>query len=151
MSRLKGTISISRPQGIDWNDEFCITIRDDKSRAQFLEIKIGAKELALALSNLSDQPMEYKARALKYLGKNTVLKTIVVQLPNDVDYNERPKLAKRLAEMEVVGTDWIISDYFGSKESFFTKDGQNFARARASTYMNDEDYAIYLKNEGDNG
>lgn len=140
-----GTLTISKPQGGDWNNEFSIVIRDDKSRAQFIEIKITAHDLMLALSGRSDVSMQFNARALDKVGKHVIHKTVIVQLPKDVGYNERPKLAKRLAEMEVAGTGWIVSDYFGSKDSYFTNDGQEFARARASAYLTDEDYAIYLQ------
>jgi hypothetical protein len=140
--KYKGRISISRPQGGRWDDEISITIQDENSLARFLDIKITAKDLMLALTNRADVEMSFDVRALDNVGKHRILKEIEFEIGN-IDYSNRQDIAHRQALAECRGTIWIPSSYFGAQNSFFERDGKKYARTDAHAYLTDEQYAAH--------
>lgn len=140
---LRGTLSITRPQGGSWDDQISIQVRDEHSRARFLEIKIDAKELMLALTGLCEVPMSFDVHGLDKVGKHVISKNLTVQMPAGSLYKERDKIAYKLAQKACEGTIWIPSTYFGSKSSFFTRDGVDYAQTDARAYLNDEEFEAH--------
>ena len=52
-------------------------------------------------------------------------------IPNNISYQERNKIAYKKAKeycLSHCDTGWIPDNYFNSKNSFFTKNGQDYAR-----------------------
>ena len=141
--KYEGALTISRPSGGGWDGDISIRIRCNNSHATFVEVKVSAADLMLALTGRAEVDMSFNVRALDKVGKHSIMKDITVELPKDLDYNERPKKAHKLALKQCEGTGWIPSEYYGAKSSYSSKDGKEFAHTHANKYLTDEEYAEY--------
>lgn len=126
----KAALTISRPSYSNGKQKISISVEDVDAVIDFLEIEIDLDEFARCITGLGMAKCEMEVRGLKNVGKKRESMDIVFEMP-DVDYNKKLETAQRLAK-EAAPEGWESSVYFGSQDSFFTKDGKQYARTRAS-------------------
>ena len=129
--RQKAALTISRPSYGNDIEKISITVRDVDAKIAFLEIEIDLDEFTRCITGLSMAECEMEVYGLQNVGKKREYMDIVFEMP-DVDYNKKLETAIRLAR-EAAPEGWESSVYFGSQDSFFTKDGKQYARTRASS------------------
>ena len=108
-----------------------LKIEDNNSSINFLEIFFDEKQTCQLLSRLSNVKCDMIIQELDKIGKTMEIDKIEFIIPNNIPYQERNKIAYKKAKeycLSHCDTGWIPDNYFNSKNSFFTKDGQDYAR-----------------------
>ena len=120
-------------------DSTTIELVDDASDVRFLEIKLTAEQLSAALSRMSMTDCEFTTRLLDVIGKKHENKTFEFKIPDTLNSNRyRNKSAdSQLADYAdtLLSDGWKAEGYFGSQNSFFKKDGENWARCTIRRYV----------------
>lgn len=112
-------------------DGATIEIYDTPSSTMLIEVKLTNDQLASALSRLSHTPCEASVYGLDKIGKKHENTSFEFEIPeglgsaNSSALNQLCLKALKAADME----DWKPDSYFGSQDSFFKKEGKNYARA----------------------
>lgn len=70
----------------------------------------------------------------KHVGKTQVRDTLEVIVTGDYNSREAEAVSKAKELLLDSEFDWEVSSYFGSKDSFFSKDGEVYARVRITRY-----------------
>jgi len=131
--KFKGAITISRPQGNNC-DYISISLVDEDSRIQFVDVEIKYSDFAQLITGLSYVPCEVECRGLENIGKKKVVKSFEFMISDNNDWSNQKEKAIELAD-KVCPEGWKISKYFGSQDSFFTKDGQRWARTHIMKWV----------------
>ena len=123
-------LTISKPHSNQEEDTLVqLKVEDVSSGARFLTLEISARDLMVAIMGLSATPCTATVRGLDKVGKQQECKDFEFKLPP----SEYPTGGSRKVIAEEVvrhvcpegGTPDI---YFGSQSSFFTRDGNIWAR-----------------------
>lgn len=111
-----------------------IEVRDRNANTTFLRIEIDPNQLSALLSKQGNVKCELDIRGLDSIGKNHEHETFEFILPKwferTYDYDlvdEQDKLLMEYAN-RLLTDGWEADSYFGSRDSFFKKDGENWAR-----------------------
>lgn len=132
----KAKISISRPTWSDGRKAIVISVEDDDAGIQFLELEMSLEDFAECVTGLHGCDANMKFRGLENVGKKQERDTIEFKMP-DCSYKEQEKIAYEQAKLNTP-EGWIASSYFGSEGSFFTKDGENWARTSIHRWVEKE-------------
>ena len=130
MSRLKtikGHVSINR----DSRDIIKISVVDEASRAQFLEIHLTPENFAMAVTGLSHMECDMEVRKLDVVGKKKYVEQRVTYCPLS-DHN-RTILGEWLLQ-NAQETGWIIDTYLGSQNSISRAEDGKGQNLRYSVY-----------------
>jgi hypothetical protein len=131
---LEGQISISRPSGGDRDGEYVsITLKDNKSRIEFLRVEVDLARFAEALTGLSCVPVTLNVRSLDLVGRTRITEpakfTLTRAYLKEKGVESYDK--KALRELMVQDPDgifqragWTLDTYLGSQNSI-TYEGQN--------------------------
>lgn len=106
-----------------------IEVRDDKARITFVRLQLTPEQLSAALSCLSNVECDVEVNKLDLVGKKHENKTLEFEVPEnlEISYLRNDEYLEKIAQSHL--TDgWIADGYFGSQDSFFTKDGKKYAR-----------------------
>ena len=107
-----------------------IQVYDDDSCIQFLDLELNEKQTCDALSRLGHcEVKNAEVYNLNHVGKIREENKLEFQMPNDVDYTNRKEIAVQIAK-EKCPVGWKPSCYFGSRDSFFYKNKEEWARTR---------------------
>lgn len=122
------------------NREFTeITLHDDKASTDFARVRLTPEQLCSALSRLSQTDCEIEVFSLDRVGKKHENQTFEFEIPRKLsEYNRDNEELKKVCEkaMQNSGlTEWKSDHYYGSQNSFFAKDGKNFARVTIRRYV----------------
>lgn len=120
--KLKGSITIL----ID-EEETTIEIMDELSRITFVEVKLTPQQLSAALSRLCNIDCEIDVMGLDRVGKKHEHDKLEFEITDSLRSSRNEKLLQHIAQSKL-SDGWIAESYFGSKDSFFTKDGKPYAR-----------------------
>ena len=101
-----------------------IIVKDNASRINFLEIALTNDELASMMSRLANTPCEIEVKGLDRVGKQMEHKMFEFQCNEKENANWIVEMALERDGMK----DWIADKGFQSQNSFFAKDGKQFAR-----------------------
>lgn len=117
---LTGTICISRPSFGDDRDAIRITLTDDNSRAEFLELEMDVAEFAFAITGLSDRPVQFVTRGLSVVGKKRMTEPFVHVVSEDElkELGVSPYSRKQLeayAKTITPPEGWRLDTYLGSQ------------------------------------
>lgn len=123
---IKGKLTISRPQCSSGEKYINIEVEDDDARIVFLTLKISLENFAEAITGLASSGCEFEVGGLENVGKIKEHDTMVFLMPAH-DWNSRNKIAHEEAKKHTP-EGWEASTYFGSQDSFFRKDGAEYAR-----------------------
>ena len=112
-----------------------IDLHDENAAVTFIRIELTPAQLSQALSRQSHTKCEMEICDLNVVGKKMEHKTIEFEIPVDCGYGEdRRKIAMEHAQ-KVCPEGWITENYFGSQNSFFYKDGKNYARCTIRRWL----------------
>jgi len=132
---IKANLTISRPAWGDGRTAISIKVGDDASRIEFLAIEIPLADFAEALTGLSKVECDAEVRGLENVGLTRESKQIEFLVGDvDVDWDRREENICRLAE-EATPEGWNPPTYFGSRGSFFDRDGERWARGYAERWV----------------
>lgn len=120
--KLEGKISILI------NADFTtIEIEDENANARFVTVKLTPEQLSMALSRQMSIDCELEVKGLEKVGKKHENSTFEFEITEDKarsDYNEE---LQQIAQFQLKD-GWVAENYFGSSNSFFKKDGKQYAR-----------------------
>ena len=126
---LKGKISIL----ID-RDGTTIEIEDDVANTTFVKVRLTPEQLSAALSRLANVDCELEVAGLDRVGKRHEHCTFEFEIPKELASSSKEKELQELAQ-SLLTDGWISGGYFSSQNSFFNKDGVQYARCTIRRYV----------------
>ena len=105
MAKFKGKLTISSPRSSSRADGWVsITLVDESSGREILEVDLEYDEFGKALTGLSYRPCEFEVSSLDLIGKNLETKEEIITYNRDFDRkNDLPARKKALKPFEVDG------------------------------------------------
>lgn len=140
MSEIKSpaTIRISRVTSNMDDDYISIEIRDGPSRQTAFRGRMSLRDFALLVTGRGDMPAEAEWFGLDRVGKRLEIRHIEFPIPTNAGYGER---RKRIAISEAARhtpDGWSADTYFGAQDSFFCKNGEDWARTTIRRWVEPE-------------
>lgn len=114
-----------------------IEVTDEASGTQFLEIELNEKQTCEALSRCSRTECTAEVRGLDRVGLHLEIAWLVFEYPEDVRYSKDEDRLLVEAMKPHVPEGWTASEYFGSRDQFFTRNGKYYARASLRRWLPD--------------
>ena len=127
--KIKGKISIF----IGGRDNTRILIEDADASIRFAEVTLTHEQLSRALSREGLVECEIEVVGLDKVGKKMEWQTFEFEIPERMTSSHGLKL-KEIAD-SLLSDGWEAESYFGSKSSFFERDGKFYARATIRRYV----------------
>jgi len=112
---IPGTVSIGRVS----DGLIRIEIRDELSRARFVEASMSPEAFANAVTGLAAQDAELEVRGLEYVGKRKVTEQRQIVCP--LEWRARHEYEQWLIENAPVD-GWILDTYLGAQDSVKSSD-----------------------------
>ncbi len=132
----KAQITISRPQYGDGRELIHLNITDVDARIEFVELEISYADFTRALTGQAYVVCDMHVRGLENVGKQRERDTITVEMPECSYYDRK---ATAVAEVHHhIKEGWTSSDYFGSQDSFYTKDNIQYAKTDIFRWIDKE-------------
>jgi len=129
---IKGRITISNPS----DGLVSIRMKDEVSGARFIEIRMTHEDFMQGIMGLAERPIDMEVEHLEKVGKQKHTKELIIKLPKG--NQDRKESAKELISLAAIkesqrtGKLWIADMYLNSQNSFFYKDGIEYARTTMS-------------------
>ena len=120
--KLEGRISV-----LINRDGTTIEVEDENANAMFLKITLTPEQLSAALSRQKAVECEIEVRGLEKIGKKHENKRFEFEIPSDLASSRNENELQKLAQ-SLLSDGWIAERYFSSQDSFFKKDGVQYAR-----------------------
>jgi len=120
--KLEGRISV-----LINRDGTTIEVEDENANARFLKITLTPEQLSAALSRQMAVECEIEVRGLEKIGKKHENKRFEFEIPSDLASSRNDLELQKLAQ-SLLNDGWIAEGYFSSQDSFFKKDGVQYAR-----------------------
>ncbi len=128
---IKGTVSINRLSGLD-KPTIQITVTDEDARIEFLQLRMSPEAFGRCVTGQSMIECDLEVRDLENVGKVFERQPLEFQLSDEnQSWSAEVKIIAAKEADRRAPDGWFASHYFGSQNSFFTKNGENWAR----TYM----------------
>lgn len=108
-------------------DKTIIEVADKNSAVQFLEVEMTPVEFQQALSRLAHVPCKLTVKNLSVVGKKMEHKRFEYEIPEGIKQSDNKALQEHCQSLLTDG--WKDGGYYGSKDSFFTKNGKKYASA----------------------
>lgn len=106
MTTHQGSITISRVTSSHGDPYIQVSVQDETSRHQFIEMTMGMEAFAMALTGMGAQPLTFDLRDVDYVGKRREVKEELVPRPlSSRDYLPNLIAAVVLKPFEVDG--WV--------------------------------------------
>lgn len=107
-----------------------IEMRDDDARVMFAEVLVTPENFTAALGRLAEVDCEIEVRGLDKVGKVHECERLEFEIPKELSGATRGLGFNALKNRayKACPDGWTPDIYFGSKGSFFEKDGKQFAR-----------------------
>lgn len=110
MINLKGSISISRPQYSDGRKQIEITLIDERSACQAIEVHIGMEAFAEALTGLGRVACDFDFNNSGVVGMVYEHKTEIVPIPDSLYRDDDKRVSEVLSLFEKDGWEGCRSD-----------------------------------------
>ncbi len=104
-----------------------IEIKDENANAKFLKITLTPEQLSATLSRQMDIKCEIEVCGLEKIGKTHENRVFEFEIPNDLLSSRNEAELHKLAQ-SLLSDGWTADRYFSSQNSFFKKDGVQYAR-----------------------
>lgn len=106
-----------------------LEVEDFDSRETFVRVELTPQQFVDAMARLACVPCKATVGGLGHIGKYHECKDFDFVIPEKVadDWKNRQRIAAEIAARECPD-GWTAEEYFGSQDSFFSKDGKNYAR-----------------------
>jgi len=118
-NRIKGSITFLPSQ-----EGTTIKVRCETSKITFLEVTLTNDQLAAMMSRLANTECELKVKGIDKIGKQHEHQTFEFEC----DKKENVEWICEMAMTRDGFGDWTSDQHYGSQNSFFQRDGKNFAR-----------------------
>jgi len=122
---MRGQLTISRQIG--GGERISIRIRDERAGIEFVEATLTLEQYALAISGQGYVPCEVVVQGLENVGKRLEVDTLEFPLGCSEYGGKRKEIAAQQAA-EWCPAGWLPDTRFGSRGSFFQRDGETWAR-----------------------
>lgn len=119
-------------------DYATIEIRDDNACTTFVKVTLTPEQLSCALSRLSKTECKVEVFGLDRVGKKHEHKSFEFEVSEEVlkgKGNMAYNCAIAMNAQGLIDEGWISDNYYGSQNSYFTKDGKKFARTIIRRYV----------------
>lgn len=115
-------------------DGATIEIEDDKANTTFLTVNLTPSQLMACLSRQGYVDCELDIKGLDRVGKTHEAKEFTIEIPEKLNNSSHQDDLQKIIQSQL--TDgWIADGYFGSQNSFFRKDGKQYARCIIRRYV----------------
>ena len=134
---LKGKLTLSTNRNPD-DGLVHLELKDDLSKITFVALHITRDLLMRALGGLAYVDCEFQAKELDKVGKTLETRTLecpVVQAPGFMEERKGPKERALEIVTQACPDEWKPDLYFGSQDSFFTKDGRQWCRTTVRRWV----------------
>ena len=112
-----------------------IEVKDSLSGIQFLGIQLSAEQFMSCLGRLAMVECEFDLVGVEKVGKKLENKKFEFCI-NGIKYEKQDKESALWQIAQEQLTDgWIADRYFGSQDSFFQKNGEQWARVTISRWV----------------
>lgn len=106
MTTHQGSITISRVTSSHGDPYIQVSVQDETSRHQFIELTMSMEAFAMAVTGMGAQPLTFDLRGVGYVGKRREIKDELVPRPPSVENARRDEAAAIvLAPFETDG--WV--------------------------------------------
>ena len=112
-------------------------IEDVASGVRFLELRMTPEAFTAALGRRAYCPAEARVRGLDRIGLQREQDEIIFPMPDDTDYRMKQTVAIREA-MRECPDGWEPDLSFSSQDSFFQRDGKEWARTTIRRWVEPE-------------
>ncbi len=129
----KAQLTISRPSYGDDRKKIIIAVRDTDAAVRFLKLEINYDDFTKCLTGLSEVPCDVEYGDLDKVGKKREMKSLEFMLPAP-KYKMKKDVVEELAKA-AAPEGWTPSLYFGSQDSFFKRDGEDYATTTISRWV----------------
>lgn len=121
-------------------DGASIKIEDYNSNITFCKVKLTQEQTLAILSRQACVDCEIITNGLENVGKKHECKTFDFEIPesmNEYDFRNSEEGAEKLQQLaqSQLEDGWISDRYFGSRNSFFSKNNKHFARITIRRYI----------------
>ena len=110
------------------SDRTTISLEDENSRLTVVEIELTPEQLSQALSRLSNTPCKFTFNQSGLIGKIHECKKLEFELQEELQLYNRDDEAVYQIALQQCPDGWVPDKYFRSQDSFFKKDGKQWAR-----------------------
>lgn len=132
MKKLPMQLSISRPQYGNGKRKINITIQDEASGIQFVDLEIELEHMMEALTGLHGCPCEVEVRGLGNVGKKRVIERREIICPLKI-YNREQLHEWLSANAQEDG--WILDAYLGSRGSVSSHSDGTLLRYQVTKFI----------------
>jgi len=127
---IKGKISIGKTSSNGENaTPIKIELRDTDAVIEFAIIYLSLENYAQVITGLSHVECDIEVRDLDKVGKVRQQDILVIEMPQETDWKKQKEIAYEIAKAKCP-EGWIASSYFNSQNSFFKKDGKEYAQTQ---------------------
>ena len=116
-------------------DSTTIEIHDSIASVTLARVTLTPKQLSQALSRLAYTHCDVEVNNLDKVGKKMINKKFEFELPN-FTWGESKQCAIKTIK-DVCPEGWKADNYFNSQDSFFNKDGKQYARVTIRKWIID--------------
>lgn len=120
--KIKGNISILINQ-----EHTTIEIHDADASIKFLSIQLTPEQLSSALSRLSQVPCVIDLHGIDKIGKKMEHEKFAFEIPKEISNSKHTDKLHEIAQ-SLLTDGWIAEHYFACQDTFFEKDGKQYAR-----------------------
>lgn len=138
---INGNLTISRVSCNKEGDYIEIRFTDDDASVEFATAKLSLEQFASCITGRSCIDCQIEVGGLEYVGKKMEHKPFEFELPEIEDRYGRDAMKNAAiaeAREATYGTGWIPDEYYGSQNSFFKKDGKDWARTTLRRWIEKE-------------
>jgi len=104
-----------------------IEIQDEKANARFVTVTLTPEQLSAALSRQMAVECELVVKGLEKVGKKHENKYFEFEIDENIRSSKYENELHKIAE-SLLTDGWVADRYFSSQNSFFKKDGKQYAR-----------------------
>lgn len=133
---MEGGLTITRPNHAGEDGFINITVRDRSSRTNFLTVEVSLANFTQAITGLAETDCQIEVRNLDRVGLKKESKALEFSTPEGSGYRNKEMAFKEALRLCPEG--WSVNNYFNSQDSFFTKDGREWARTSIVRWIKGE-------------
>ena len=104
-----------------------IEVTDESANVTFLRITLTPEQLSAALSRQMRVECKIKVVGIDKIGKKHENKTFEFEIPSNLSSSRHEIELQKIAQ-SLLKDGWVADKYFSSQNSFFKKDGVQYAR-----------------------
>lgn len=118
-------------------DGLVLELKDEKSGVTFIRARLTSEQTLALMSRQALVDFEFEATGLDKVGKQVYHDTLILEMPKDYPWKDKKSIAEKLA-IEHCPEGWQPELYFGSRDSFFNKDGKEFCKTQLMKWQMEE-------------